>query len=117
MVRQAQLNTETARDEHAELMAAGTSAGSDPLAASDTCIDKQAFDSFYASVSSAPWRTLVSAPWRDEEHINALELRAALLAVHWALSAPSSLCSRVYILLDSAVAFFSLWKGRSSSPK
>jgi len=32
------------------------------------------------------------------------------------LSYPSSLNRRVYLLLDSTVAFFSLWKGRSSSP-
>jgi hypothetical protein len=74
------------------------------------------FDSFYGAVSSSPWRTIVAAPWWDEEHINVLELRAALLAVHWALSFPSALSSRVFLLLDSSVAFFSLWKGRSSSP-
>jgi hypothetical protein len=67
-------------------------------------------------VSDAPWRTIASKAWLGPEHINALELRAALIAVHWALSYPSALCSRVYLLLDSAVAFFSLWKGRSSSP-
>jgi hypothetical protein len=74
------------------------------------------FETFYGTVSSSPWRTIVAAPWWDEEHINVLELRAALLAVHWALSFPSALSSRVYLLLDSSVAFFSLWKGRSSSP-
>ena len=75
------------------------------------------FDSFYAVVGAAPWRTIVSKPWAGYEHINALELRAALLAVHWVLSHPSSLNSRVYLLLDSTVSFFSLWKGRSSSPQ
>ncbi len=74
------------------------------------------FDAFYSTVGAASWRTLVSAPWAGAEHINALELRAALLAVHWALSYPSALSSRVFLLLDSTVAFFSLWKGRSSSP-
>jgi hypothetical protein len=67
-------------------------------------------------VESAPGRTLIAKVWTEQEHINALELRAALLAVHWVLSYPSSLNSRVYLLLDSTVAFFSLWKGRSSSP-
>ena len=74
------------------------------------------FDDFYSTVSSTPWRTLISKPWEGVEHINALELRAALLSVHWVLSYPSSLNRRVYLLLDSTVAFFSLWKGRSSSP-
>ena len=75
------------------------------------------FDSFYDVVGAASWRTIVSKPWVAYEHINALELRAALLAVHWVLSHPSSLNSRVYLLLDSTVSFFSLWKGRSSSPQ
>ena len=77
----------------------------------------QLFESFYSQVELAPWRTLVSKAWGAAEHINALELRAALLAVHWVLSYPSSLSSRVYLLLDSTVAFFALWKGRSSSPQ
>ena len=47
------------------------------------------FDSFYSTVGSAPWRTLISKPWGGVEHINALELRSALLAVHWVLSYPS----------------------------
>jgi hypothetical protein len=76
----------------------------------------QEFDSFYSAVSSVPWRTLIAKPWSGVEHINALELRAALLSVHWVLSYPSSLHRRVFLLLDSTVAFFSLWKGRSSSP-
>jgi hypothetical protein len=76
------------------------------------------FDAFYASITAMPWRTLLSHAWRDEEHINSLELRAALLAVHWVLSrGPRALGRRVYLLLDSAVAFFTLWKGRSSSPR
>jgi hypothetical protein len=75
------------------------------------------FSVYYSAVAAAPWRTIISKPWSGEEHINTLELRAALLAVHWCLSYPSALSSRVYLLLDSTVAFFALWKGRSSSPK
>lgn len=74
------------------------------------------YDAPYSSVATSSWRTIVSSPWSGEEHINVLELRAALLAVHWVLSYPSSLHSRVFLLLDSTVAFFSVWKGRSSSP-
>lgn len=85
---------------------------SDPTDSSDPC-----FDAYYAAVAGASWRTIISTPWSGEEHINTLELRAALLAVHWCLSYPSALHSRVYLLLDSTVAFFALWKGRSSSPK
>ena len=74
------------------------------------------FDYFYSVVEASRWRTIVSVPWSGAEHINALELRAALLAVHWALRYPSAMHTRAYLLLDSTVAFFTLWKGRSSSP-
>jgi len=109
-VRQAQCNATRARSEGTA--ARGRAVELLGLPASELTT----FDAFYATVGSAPWRTIVSAPWFGEEHINVLELRAALLAVHWVLSYPSSLCSRVFLLLDSTVAFFSLWKGRSSSP-
>jgi hypothetical protein len=81
-----------------------------------SALDVARFDTFYSTVDAAPWRTIVSTPWAGVEHINVLELRAALLAVHWVLSYPSALSSRVFLLLDSTVAFFSVWKGRSSSP-
>lgn len=74
------------------------------------------FQQFYDTVRTARWSTLVSTTWRGPEHINVLELRAALLALHWVLSHPSAMGGRVYLLLDSAVALFSLWKGRSRSP-
>ena len=90
---------------HASLDALGISAA-----------EAASFGAFYGAIASTPWRTIVAAPWWDEEHINVLELRAALLAVHWALTFPSALSSRVFLLLDSSVTFFSLWKGRSSSP-
>jgi hypothetical protein len=82
----------------------------------DLAAVESSFDAFYNDIQSAPWRTLISKKWAGEEHINTLELRTALLAVHWVLSYPSSVNSRVYLLLDSTVSFFSLWKGRSSSP-
>jgi len=109
-VLQARLNADSMRGALAELPPASDGA-SDRLSAI-----ARTFDAFYSRVSDAPWRTIASKAWLGPEHINALELRAALIAVHWALSYPSALCSRVYLLLDSAVAFFSLWKGRSSSP-
>ena len=78
---------------------------------------QRSFDTLYSRVGEQQWRVDISTAWRDDsEHINVLELRAALLTLHRILSSPSSHSSRVYLLLDSAVAFFSLWKGRSSSP-
>ena len=73
-------------------------------------------DAFYDTVRAAPWRVCISTAWRTDEHINVLELRAALLALHWCLSSPTCVGRRVLLLVDSTVAFFSLWKGRSSSP-
>jgi hypothetical protein len=67
-------------------------------------------------VSRARWSTVLSAAWRAPEHINALELRAAVLALHWLLSHPSAPGRRCFLLLDSLVALYVLWKGRSSSP-
>jgi hypothetical protein len=73
------------------------------------------YASFYTDVLTARWSTVISSAWRAPEHINALELRAVLLALHWCLSFPSSHSSRVFLLVDSTVALFALWKGRSSS--
>lgn len=75
------------------------------------------YSSFYDDVMASRWSTIVSSAWLVPEHINALELRAVLLAVHWLLSYPSSHSSRVYLLVDSTVALFALWKGRTSSAR
>ena len=77
----------------------------------------QHYCAFYSAVTAARWSTIVSSPWRSPEHINALELRAVLLSLHWLSSYPSAHSSRVYLLVDSTVALFALWKGRSSSPR
>ena len=61
------------------------------------------------------WKTIISTPWHHDEHINALELRAALLAMRWLSRRRSSHNCRIIILIDSAVSFFSLRKGRTSS--
>jgi hypothetical protein len=74
------------------------------------------FAAAYAAVERTAWSVLISRPWRHAEHINALELRAVLLALHWALSHPTAIGSRVLLLLDSLVAHGALWKGRCSSP-
>lgn len=73
------------------------------------------YTAFYNDVLISRWSTIISSGWLMPEHINVLELRAVLLAMHWLLSYPSSHLSRVYLLVDSTVALFALWKGRSSS--
>jgi hypothetical protein len=74
------------------------------------------YERFYAAVRADAWNCVVSFPWRGLEHINVLELRAVLLTVHWLLSFPSAHGRRAFLLVDSTAAYFSLWKGRSSSP-
>jgi hypothetical protein len=69
-------------------------------------------------VAHLRWRTIVACQWRykEPEHINSYELRAADTGVRWLLSSPHSQRSRLTILTDSAVAAGALSKGRSSSP-
>lgn len=51
---------------------------------------REVYTSFYSTVSSTRWSLVLAAPWRSSaDHINALELRAVLLALHWLLSYPS----------------------------
>jgi hypothetical protein len=66
-------------------------------------------------VQTARWATLVSAPWRTEQHINAKELDAVLLALEWAHTRPAASGRRLPILIDSSVGYYALRKGRSSS--
>lgn len=77
---------------------------------------RRAYDRFYSLVRSVRWSPVLSTPWRVAEHINTLELRAVALALHWLLSYPSTLGRRIFLLVDSTVALFSLLKGRSSAP-
>ena len=77
---------------------------------------RRVYSRFYTSVRSSRWSPVLSSPWRWTEHINALELRAVALALHWLLSFPSAGGRRVFLLVDSTVALFSLLKGRSSAP-
>lgn len=62
------------------------------------------------------WSVLIASRWRAAQHINVLELHAVLLALRHALSSPTSISTRLFMLVDSAVAYYTLWKGRSSSP-
>ena len=93
-----------------------------------------------SAVASANWSTIVSAQWKRTEHINSLELRAALSGVRWSLSSPLSVeelsfnysnsadsnsgcinkrrqwCGRrLLIFSDSSATVGSINKGRSSS--
>ncbi|CAK0893795.1 unnamed protein product, partial [Prorocentrum cordatum] len=61
------------------------------------------------------WRSVISRRWRDREHINVLELRAALLTVRWRSRSTSFRSSRFVHLMDSQVALAVATKGRSSA--
>ena len=68
-----------------------------------------------AELAGVQWSTIVSSRWEREEHINSLELRAAMTAVRWALSSSAAINSRLLHLCDSSVVVGALSKGRSSS--
>ena len=61
------------------------------------------------------WRVKLSVPF-TKRHINALEIRAALLGVLWALRNPKIVGSRLVVAVDSQVAIAVFAKGRSSVP-
>jgi hypothetical protein len=74
-------------------------------------------DALYWSrlVRSLRWSTIISKPWAFGETINRLECRAVLLATRWFLSYPSSVRTRLMLLLDSQVVGSALRKGRCAS--
>jgi len=97
-------------------MSTSSAAVHESHSASDYERVRRAYNRFYSLVKSNSWSPVLSSPWRVAEHINTLELRAVALALHWLLSYPSTLGRRVFLLVDSTVALFSLLKGRSSAP-
>ena len=89
-----------------------------------------------STITSSNWRTIVSSPWQQPEHINSLEVRAALTSIRWSLSLPSSVQhrstalgssperghpisgwhgQRLLLCCDSSAALGSINKGRSSA--
>ena len=69
-----------------------------------------------AAAVNHKWSTIISAHWRDEEHINVFELRALSIGIRWVCSHPSSAQRRLWLLSDSSVVVGAVSKGRSSSP-
>eukprot|EP00438_Fugacium_kawagutii_P019140 Skav224297 [mRNA] locus=scaffold2121:139884:141047:+ [translate_table: standard] len=64
------------------------------------------------------WRTVASWTWQSlEEHINVLEMRAALTALRWRIEKQEIVQSKFVHLLDSMVCLHALSRGRSSSRK
>eukprot|EP00438_Fugacium_kawagutii_P012216 Skav203377 [mRNA] locus=scaffold3573:2116:5712:- [translate_table: standard] len=64
------------------------------------------------------WRTVAGWSWSEaHEHINVLELRAALTALRWRIEKQEIVHSKFVHLLDSLVCLHALSRGRSSSRK
>ena len=61
------------------------------------------------------WYTALAHRFNDEEHINILELRAALTALKWRTRSARRLRTRFLHMVDSQVALAVLVKGRSRS--
>ena len=61
------------------------------------------------------WKTVAQCVWREQAHINELELRAAFMMLRWRLRSQVALGKRSLALLDSAVSIAVLSKKRSSS--
>lgn len=73
-----------------------------------------------ASIPAHLWKWKAVASWRwtgQAEHINSLELRAALTALRWRLERHKKVHVKFVHLLDSLVCLHALSRGRSSSRK
>lgn len=63
------------------------------------------------------WRTVCGWAWSSPEHINVLELRAALACLRWRVEKRQIFNTKFVHLLDSMVVLNALARGRSSSRK
>eukprot|EP00435_Cladocopium_sp_Y103_P044009 s914_g12.t1 len=63
------------------------------------------------------WKVKLSFAWRQEQHINILEISAFLVEFRRRTRQRQQLGSRYFNITDSQVAFHCLTKGRSSSPR
>ena len=78
------------------------------------------FHRLRSSVPSKLWRWSVVAGWKwggSSEHINVLELRAAMTSVKWRVEQCAQMDLRFIHLIDSQVVLHALSRGRSSSRK
>ncbi|CAJ1394674.1 unnamed protein product [Effrenium voratum] len=63
------------------------------------------------------WRTTLSFAWSHEDHINTLEMAAALAEIRRRARQTESQGCRFFLVLDSQVVYHVLAKGRSSSKR
>ncbi len=63
------------------------------------------------------WKVVLAYPWRQQQHINELELRAIFAALRWKARAVRNFGTRKCIVTDSQVALSVAAKCRSSSKR
>lgn len=63
------------------------------------------------------WKTVLSYKWKNEQHINVLEVSAFLVELRRRTRGPRSTGFKFINVTDSQVMFHVLTKGRSSSPR
>jgi hypothetical protein len=86
-----------------------------PSAPLSSSLELELLSEWSALVQSLHWGTIISQRWNFVESINRLECRAVLLALRWFISYPSSINTRLPLLLDSQVVASALRKGRCAS--
>lgn len=67
-------------------------------------------------IKQLKWSTIMSNRWKFQDHINVLELQAALLSIRWYCSLlESSHAKKLVLVMDNATSVHCMRKGRSSS--
>ena len=94
----------------------GTSSkGSDVRMATGTLFNPSGFPRKAVDPDLWRWQCVVKFSWREEAHINELEMRAYLSTFKWRLRSGVNIDTRFLHLLDSQVSISVLTKHRSSS--
>jgi len=89
--------------------------GSDVRMATGTLFNPSGFPRKAVDPDLWRWQCVVKFSWREEAHINELEMRAYLSAFKWRPRSSVNIDTRFLHLLDSQVSISVLTKHRSSS--
>lgn len=89
--------------------------GSDVRVSTGTVMCPRAYPRQSANAAWWLWKGVFACRWQRTEHINALEMRAILLALQWRVSHLKEFECRAIHLTDSYVCMSIISKGRTSS--
>ena len=89
--------------------------GSDVRVSTGAVMCPRAYPRQSANASWWEWQGVFSTKWLRSEHINALEMRAILLALQWRTTHLQETECRMVHLTDSYVSMSIIFKGRTSS--